>query len=55
MAGELAAEKLKRRYLDEFMYLCALEYERFGLEMTPAMKTAHEAFVPCQRTETEES
>lgn len=56
MAGELAAEKLKRAHLDEFLLLCAQEYERFGLELSPAMKIVKEAHeIPAQRTETEES
>lgn len=40
MAGELAAEKLKRKYIDEYMLLVAAEYKRFGIPLTKAMKIA---------------
>lgn len=56
VAGELAIEKLKAKYLDEYIYLCALEYTRFKLPLTKAMKITLEHFqIPEQRTNTEEN
>lgn len=55
MAGELAAEKIKNRHLDEYIHLCALEYQRFGLPLTKAMEIALEHYgIPKQRTDPEE-